>query len=171
MSDSATSWTVAHQAPLSFTISQTLLKLMSMELVMPPNHLILCCPPSPPTFNLSQHQDLFQWVSSSHQVAKVLELQLHHQSFPWIFRVDFLLDWLVCSPCYPKDSQESSPTPQFKSINSLVLSLLYGPALTSVHDYWKNHSFDYMDLCWQSNISFNMVNSFIINVVWAQFLR
>ena len=50
-------------------------------------------------------------------------------------------------------SQESSPTPQFKSINSSVLSLLYGSTLTSVHDCWKNHSFDYMDLCWQSNVS------------------
>ena len=65
-------------------------------------------PPSPLALNLSQHQGLFQWVSSSHQVAKVLELQ--HQSFRLIFRVDFLLDWLVLSPCCPKDSQESSPT-------------------------------------------------------------
>ena len=96
--------------------------------------------PSPPAFNLSQHQGLFQWVSSSHQVAKVLELQ--HQSFQWIFRIDFLYDWLVWSLCSPRDSQESSPTPQFKSINSLVLSLLYSPTLTSIHDYWKNHSFD-----------------------------
>ena len=53
-----------------------------------------------------------------------------------------------------KDSQESSPTPRFKSITSLALSLLYGAALiTSIHDYWKNHSFDYMDLCWQSDVS------------------
>ena len=50
--------------------------------------------PSPPAFSLSQHQGLFQGVSSSHQVAKVLELQLQHQSFQWIFRVDFLYDWL-----------------------------------------------------------------------------
>ena len=49
---------------------------------------------------------------------------------------------LVGSPCSPRDSQESSQTPQLKSINSLVLSLLYGPTLTSIHDYWKNHSFD-----------------------------
>ena len=56
-------------------------------------------------FNLSQHQGLFQWVSCLHQVAKVLELQ--HQSFQWVFRVDFLLDWLVWSPCCPRDSQES----------------------------------------------------------------
>ena len=52
-----------------------------------------------------------------------------------------------------EDSQESSPTPQFESINSLVLNLLHGPTLTSVHDYWKNHSCDYTDLCWQSEVS------------------
>jgi len=63
-------------------------------------------PPSPPALSLSQHQSLFQWVSSLHQVAKVLELQLQHQSFQWIFRVDFLQDWLVWSPCSPRDSQE-----------------------------------------------------------------
>ena len=96
--------------------------------------------PSPPAFKISKHQGLFQGVGSLHQVAKVLELQLQHQSFQWIFRVNFL--WLVGSPCSPRDSQESSPTPQFKSINSLALRLLYGPALTSIHDYWKNHSFD-----------------------------
>ena len=91
----------------------------------------LSSPSSPPALNLSQHQGLFQWVSSSHQVAKVLELQ--HQSFQWIFRIDFILDWLIWSPCSPRNSQESSPVPQFKSI--LALSLLYGPTLTSVHNY------------------------------------
>ena len=65
----------------------------------------------------------------------------------------FPLDELVGSPCSPRDSQESSPTPLFKSTNSLVLSLFYGPALTFVHDYWKNHSFDNMDLCRPSNVS------------------
>ena len=59
----------------------------------------------------------------------------------------------VWSPRCPRDSQESSPTPQFKSINSMALSFLYGPTLTSIHDYWKNHSFVYTDLCWQSNVS------------------
>ena len=109
--------------------------------------------PSPPAFNLSQHQGLFQWVSSSHQVAKVLELQLQHQSFPWIFKVDILYDWLVWSLCSPRDSQESSPTPQFKSINSSALSLFCDPTLASIHKYWKNHSFAYTDLCQQSNVS------------------
>ena len=66
-------------------------------------------------FNLSQHQSLFQWVSSSHQMTKVLENQLQHQSFQWIFRTSFLWDLLLWSPCSPRDSQESSPTKQFKA--------------------------------------------------------
>ena len=93
--------------------------------------------PSPPAINISQHQGLFQWLSSSQQVAKVLEFQLQHQSFQSIFRTDFLYDGQVWSPCCPRDSQESSPTPQFKSINSLVLSFLYSPTLTFIRDYWK----------------------------------
>ena len=68
-----------------------------------PSHLL--SPPSPPAVNLSQHQGLFQWVGFLHQVAKVLELQ--HHSFQWIFRVDFLWDWPVGSPCNPKNSQAS----------------------------------------------------------------
>ena len=68
-------------------------------------------------------------------------------------RTDFLWDGQVGSPCSPKDSQESSPTPQFKSIISSALSFLYCSTLTSIHDYWKNHSFYYMDLYWQSNVS------------------
>ena len=86
-------------------------------------------------FSLSQHQGLFQWVSSLHQVTKVLELQ--HQSFQSIFRTDLLQNGLVWSPSSPRDSQEPSPTPQFKSSNSLALSLLYGPALTSIHEHWN----------------------------------
>ena len=96
-----------------------------------------------PAFNLSQHQSLIKWVSSSHQVAKVLELQLQHQSFQCIIRVNFLLFWWVWSPCCPRDSQESSPAQKFESINPSAFSLLYGPTLTSVHDYWKNHGFDF----------------------------
>ena len=81
--------TAAHQASLSITNSWSLFKLISIESVMPSNHLILLSP-SPPAFNLSQHQGLFKWVSSSHQVAKVLEFQLQHPSFQWIFRTDLL---------------------------------------------------------------------------------
>ena len=57
-------------------------------------------------------------------------------------KADLLQNGLVASPCSPRDSQESSPTPQFKSINSLALSFLYSPTLTCIHDYWKNHSLD-----------------------------
>ena len=90
----------------------------------------------------SQHQSLFQWVNTSHKVAKVLELELEHHSFQRNPRVDLLQNGLVGSPWSPRDSQESSLTPQFKSINSSVLSLLHSPTLTSIHDYWKNHSLD-----------------------------
>ena len=65
----------------------------------------------------------------------------------------FPLVLMVLTPCCPRDSHESSPTPQFESINSLALCLLYSPTLTSIHDYWKNHSTDYTDLCWQSDDS------------------
>ena len=88
-------------------------------------------------FNLSQHQGLFQWISSSHQVPKVLELQLQYQSFQWIFRADFLYDWLIWYPFSPRNSQESSPMPQFKIINSWALSFLYGPTLTFIHNTEK----------------------------------
>ena len=88
--------------------------------------------PSPSALNLSQHRDLFQWVGSSHQVAKVLELQPQHQYFQWTFRVDLLA---------VQGTFKSSPAPQFESINSSALSLLYGPTLTSIHDCWEKHSF------------------------------
>ena len=75
-----TPWTAACQASLSFTISLSLLKLIPIELVMPSNHLTLS-PTSPLALNLSQHQDPFQWVSNSHQVTKILKLQLQYQPF------------------------------------------------------------------------------------------
>ena len=88
-----TPWTKVWQASLYIPNSQSLFKLMSIELVMPSNHLILCHPTissSVIPFSSSQHHGLFKWVSSSHHVAKVLEFQLQHQSFQWIFRTDFL---------------------------------------------------------------------------------
>ena len=102
------------------------------------------CPllsPSPPAFSLSQHRGLFQWVSSLHQVADALELQLQHQSFQWIFRTDFFrIDWfdLLAVQGTLKSLQQS----QFKIFSSSALNFLYGPTLTSIHDYWRNHSFD-----------------------------
>ena len=79
-----------HQTSLSFTISRSLLKLMSFESVMPSNHLILCQSLLILPSIFPSNHGLFQWVGSSYQVAKVLELQLQHQSFQWIFMVDFL---------------------------------------------------------------------------------
>ena len=114
-----------------------------------PSHSLLS--PSPPPFDLFQHQGLFQWVSTSHQVAKILELQ--HQSFQWVFR-EFPLRLTGLISSLSKNFQGSSPAPpQFKTTNSLAHSFLYGPTLIPVHDYWKNHSFDYTDLCQQSDVS------------------
>ena len=135
MSNFAIIWTVAHQASLSFTISRNLLKLMFIELMTLSNHLIPSLP-SPPAFNHSKHQSLFQWVSSLHQMTKVLEFQLQHSlsnEHPGL--ISFRMDWLDLLAV--QGTQESSPTPQFKSINSSVLSFLYSPTLTSVCDYWK----------------------------------
>ena len=116
-----------------------------------------------PTLNVSQHQGLFKWVSSSHQVTKILEFQLQHLSLQWISRADFLQDGLVGPPCSPSDSQGSSPTPQFKSINSLALSYFYSPTLTSIHGYWKIHSFDYMNFVGKvMSLLFNMLSRLVI---------
>ena len=141
ISNSANPWTAAHQASLSITNTWSLLKLMSIELVMPSNHLILCHPlillPSIiPSIRAFSNESVLciRWpkigVSAS---ASVLPMNIQD----W-----FPLAWMVGFPCSPRDSQESSPTPQFKSINSLLLSFLYSPTLISIHDYWENHSFD-----------------------------
>ena len=98
--------------------------------------------PSPPAHNLSQHQSLLQWVNSSREVAKVLDFRLQHHSLQRNPRADLIQNELVGSPCSPRDSQEFSPTPQFKSINSSALGLLHSPTLTAIHDYWRNHSLD-----------------------------
>ena len=90
------------------------------------------CPQSFPAWGSFLTSQFFASGSQSK-----LELQL--QLFQWIFRVGFLWDWLVWCPCSPRDSQESSLAPQFKSISSLVLSLLYSTP-TSIHDYWKNYN-------------------------------
>ena len=116
-----------------------------------PSHSLL--PSSPLAFSLSQHHGLFRWVGSSYQVAKVLELQLQHQSFhEYSALISFMIDWfdlLIVEGTLKNLLQHHSS----KASNSLVLSLLYGTTLTSVHDYWKNHSFDYMDLCQQNPVS------------------
>ena len=147
-----TPWTAAHQTPLfcpslspgissNLCLSQWCHPTISSSIIP-----LLLLPSIFPSIRVFSNECFL------HQGAKVLELQLQHQSFQWIFKVDFFYDWLVWSPCCPRDSQESSLV-QFKSINSPVLSLIYGPTLTFMHDYWKNHSFDYLDLCQQSDVS------------------
>ena len=190
----------------------------------------------PSCLQFCKHQGLFQLINSVHQMTKVLELQLQHQSFQWSLRVDFPYYWLVWSPHSPRNYQESSLKPQFKNIYSLMLNLLYGLTLTSIpgfscgsdgkesstvqhawvpflgredplerettihsciltwkipwieepgrlqtmgsqrarqdwetntlisiHDYWKNHSFDFMNFCQlNESLFFNMLSRFVI---------
>ena len=139
------SWTAARQASLSITNSWSPPKPMSIESIMPSNHLIVCHPLL-----------LLPWIFSSIRVFSN-ESALHVR-WPkyWSFSlnispsnehpglISFRMDWLdlLAVPWSPRDSQESSPTPQFKSINSLTLSFLYSSTLTSIHDHWKNHSLD-----------------------------
>ena len=129
-------WTEALQASLSSTNSWSLLKLMSIELVMLSNHLILCCPLLPSIFLSSR-------VFSNESVLRIRWPNYWSFSFsispskehPGL--ISFRMDWLDLFAV-----QESSPTPQFKSINSSAVSLLQGPTLTSVRDYWKSQTFD-----------------------------
>ena len=147
-----TPWTAACQDSLFFTISRSLLKLMSIEFSMPPNHLGLCCPLLllPSIFSsitdfsneLALHM---RWPNTGASAsASVLPMNIQDW-FPL-----GLTGWISLQS---KGLSRVFSTPQIESINSSVLSLLCGPALTSVHDYWKTHSFGYIDLCWQSNIS------------------
>ena len=142
MSDSLRPHGLQHsQASLSFTISQSLLKLIFIELLMLSNHLILCCP-------LPLLPSIFP---SIRVFSNELALHIRWPKY-WSFNfsispsneysglISLLLTGLI--PYCPRDSQKSSPALQFESINSLALSLLYGTTLTSIHDYWKNHSFD-----------------------------
>ena len=140
----ATPWTAAHQASLSTTNSQSLLRLMSIKSVMPSNCLILYCRLLLPPSIFSSIR-----VFSNKSVLPIRWPKYCNFSFiispskEYSGLISFRIDWLDRFPCSPRDSQESSPTPQFKSINSLVLSFLYGPTLTSMRDYWKNHRFDF----------------------------
>ena len=137
-----TPWTAAHEASLSITNFQRLFKHVSIELVMPSNHLILCSPfllmslifPSITMFSNESvlHISWPKYWSFSFRISPSNE----HSRL-----IYFRKDWLEHS-CSQRDSQESSPTPQFKSFNSSVLNFLYSPTLTPINDYWKNHSFD-----------------------------
>ena len=133
--------TAARQASLSITVSRSLLKLMSIELVMPSNHLILCRP-------------LLLLPSVFASIKGFSSKSVLHIRWPkyWSFGfsispsneysglISFRMDWLDLLAV--QGTQESSSTPWFKSINSSGLSFLYSPTLTSIHDHWKNHSLD-----------------------------
>ena len=138
----ATAWTAAQQASLSIAISRSLLKLMAIELVMPPNHLILHHPLLlPPSIFLSIR------VFSNESVLPIRWPKYWSFTFSispsneYSGLISFRIDWLDLL-AVQETLKGSSPTPQFKSINSSAFSFLYSPTLTSVHDYWKNKSFD-----------------------------
>ena len=135
----ATPWTAAHQASLSITNSWSLLKLMSILSVMPSNDHILCCP-------LLLLPSIFPSIRvfSNESVLSIRWPKYWGFSFiilPVNIQDGFPLGLTGCLSLQSKGLSES-PTPQFKSINSLALSFLYSPTLTSIHNYWKSHSFD-----------------------------
>ena len=159
----ATPWTVAHQASLSFINSWSLLKLMSIKLVMSSNRPIFCCPISFSVVLFSSHLQSFPasgsflmslfFTSGGQSIGASASASVH-----WIFNeispsnkysglISFRIDWfdLLAVQGTLKSLLQYHG---LKNINSLVFSLIYGPTLTSVHDYWKNNSFDYRDLCW-----------------------
>ena len=137
-----TPWTAACQASLSMTNSRSLLKLMFIEPVLPSSHLIFCYPlvllPSIfPSIRVFSNESFLHiawpeyWgfsfsISSSNEYSGL---------------ISFRMDWLDLF-AVQGTLKEASPTPQFKSINCSVLSFLYSPTLTSIHDHWKNHSLD-----------------------------
>ena len=203
-----TPWTAAHQTSLSITNSRSLLKLMSIEAVIPSNHLILCCPllllPSifPSIRVIIVHRiyvyyinsksescliqisdygitvEIFWWTKAksdrlpchlplcflsffysflpfslcpSHEVAKVLDLNISPSSEKSGL-ISFRIDWFWS--CSPRDSSRVFSNTTVRRHQFFSTQPLYGPTIISVHDYWKNHSFDYIDLCWQSNVCF-----------------
>ena len=147
----ATPWTAACQTSLSITNSQSLLKLMSIELVMPSNHFMLCCP-------LLLLSSIFPSIGvfSNESVLRIRWPKYWSFSFSispsneYSGLISFRMDWLDLLAV--QGTLKSRLQHQFERINSSSLSLANGPTLTPVHDYWKTHSFDYTDLC-QSDVS------------------
>ena len=159
----ATPLTAARQAPLSLTVSWSLFEIMSIELIMLSNHLFLCrslllLPSVFPNIRVfsSELALLISW-------PKYWSFSFNISPFSEYSRLIFFkVDW-NWSPCSPRNSQKSSPAPQLEGINFSVLSLLYGPTLTSIYDYWKNHSFDYTDFVSKViSLLFNMLSMFVI---------
>ena len=162
----ATPWTAASQAPLSFTISQSLFNFMSVESMVTSSRLILYRPllvlplvfPSIrifSTFDLSQKAEKRSgsflvcrlFASGGQSIGALASASVVPMNIWDLFPLG-LTDLLAV-----QGTLKSSPAPWFESINSSSPSLLYGPMLTSIHDYWKNRTFDFMDLCQQSDVS------------------
>ena len=142
-----TLWTAAREAPLCFTLSQSLLKFMFFESVMLSNRPILCC-----SLLLRSTFPGIRVFSSQLFLSGVLETHLQKQSSnEYSGLISFRIDWFDLLAV--QGTLKHFFPAQFKSTNSLALSFLHGPAHTSVHDYWKNHSFDYMKFYWQSDVS------------------
>ena len=137
-------WIAAHQVSLSITNSQSSLKLMSIKLMMPSSHLILCClllllPPIPPSIRVFSNESTLHVRLKLRNIgvsASASVLPVNTQDWSPLGWTDWIS--LQCK----EFSRESSPTPQFKWINSSALSFLHSPTLTSIHDHWKNHSLD-----------------------------
>ena len=139
----ATPWTTARHAYLCITNPQSLPKPVSIELVMPSSHLILCCPiflkpPFPPSFRVFSKQSALhiRWPKYWSFSFNITPSNEH----PGL--ISFMMDWLDLLAVQGTLKSLSSPTSQLKSVNSSVLSFLYSPTLTSIHDHWKNHSHD-----------------------------
>ena len=144
----ATPWTAARQASLSFTVSWSLLKLMSIELVMPSHHLVLCFPllllssifPSIRVFSNESALGI-RWPEYWSFSCNI------HPSNEYSRLISFRIDWFNLL------AVQGTLKSLFQHHSSSGLSLFYGPTLTSIHGYWKKYSFQYMDLCWQSDVS------------------
>ena len=141
-----TPWIAAHQVSLSITNSRSSLRLTYIESVMPSSHLILCHPLLlllliPPSIRVFSNESTLRmrWPKYWSFSCSIIP----SKEIPGL--ISFRMDWLDLLAV--QGTLESSPTPQFKSMNSFVLSFPYSPTLTSIYDYWKSHSFDYMDLC------------------------
>ena len=179
MPDSVTRWTAAPQASLSFTISRSLLKLMSMESVMPSNHLILCHPlflPSIfPSIRVFSNEPVLhiRWPKSwSFSFSLSFSNEYSGLNIPLGLNIQY---WIF--PLGLRDSQESSPTPQFRSINSLVLSFLYGPFISLfIHMIYIYiiHVYDGLYINWSKKLSWQHTHTCIYihpNVFCSLFLN
>ena len=121
------------------------------DAIQPPHPLLFW---SPPAFNLSQHQGLFQWVSSSHQVAKVIRASALASVLPMNIQDLFPLGLIGLISLLSKGISRVFSSTIIQNHQFFSTPFLYGPTLTSVHDYWKNHNFDYMNLRWLSDVCF-----------------